>query len=134
MIAARRFGILHPVHTTNFLPVVDAERCTGCGKCVAACPVEAMALVSANDPQRPKKKRARLDDDDCASAAASASRACRPEALSPESRARAGHHARSIRSTGPSLMAIERGKLQNLIFDNQALGAIGPWRPSSASS
>ncbi len=29
MIAARRFGILHPVHTTNFLPVVDAGRVRG---------------------------------------------------------------------------------------------------------
>ena len=64
MIAQRRFGLLHPVHTTNFLPAVDAGSCTGCGECVAVCPVEAMALVSANDPAHPKKKRARVDEDD----------------------------------------------------------------------
>ena len=54
MIAARRFAILHPVHTTNFIPVVDETQCVGCGKCVMTCPVEAMALVSSNDPHRPR--------------------------------------------------------------------------------
>ncbi|MRR11646.1 (Fe-S)-binding protein, partial [bacterium] len=38
MIAARKFGMLHPVHTTNFLPMVDERTCTGCGTCVSACP------------------------------------------------------------------------------------------------
>ncbi len=56
MIAARRFGHLHPVHTTNFLPESDPNACTGCGKCVTACPVEAMSLVSANDPAKPKRR------------------------------------------------------------------------------
>ncbi len=31
MIAARRFGILNPVHTTNFLPVVDEGNATAAG-------------------------------------------------------------------------------------------------------
>ena len=32
MIAARRFGFLHPVHTSNFIPVIDEAACTGCGE------------------------------------------------------------------------------------------------------
>jgi hypothetical protein len=50
MIAARRFGLLHPVHTTNYLPENDPSICTGCGKWVAACPVTALTLISANVP------------------------------------------------------------------------------------
>jgi len=58
LIAARRFAIFNPVHTSNFFPVIDEQSCTGCGKCVNICPVEAMTLVSANDPKKPKRKAA----------------------------------------------------------------------------
>jgi ferredoxin len=61
MIAARRFGRLAPVHTTSYEPHVDAALCNGCAKCVDACPVEAMTLVSANDPHKPRRRRAELD-------------------------------------------------------------------------
>lgn len=65
MIAARRFAIMNPVHTTNFIPEIEGESCNGCGKCVNVCPVEAMSLISANNPHRPKMKLARLDEDLC---------------------------------------------------------------------
>ncbi len=119
MIAARRFGILHPVHTTNFIPQINEKSCNGCGKCVAVCPVEAMTLVSANDPNKPKKKKAKLDDDACLGCATCV-RVCNPQSISLKSRAKRvitpinGVHKAVV-------MAIERGKLQNLIFDNQAL-------------
>ncbi len=65
MIAARRFAILNPVHTTNFIPVVSESSCNGCGKCVTVCPVEAMTLISANNPKKPNMKVARLKEDIC---------------------------------------------------------------------
>ena len=65
MIAARRFGLLHPVHTTNFLPEIQEGDCTGCGHCVNVCPVEAISLVSANDPRNPKNKKAQLREETC---------------------------------------------------------------------
>jgi len=119
MIAARRFAILNPVHTTNFIPVIDEENCNGCSKCVNVCPVEAMTLVSANDPQKPRMKVARLNDELCLGCGVCV-RSCNKDSLSLESRAKRvltplnGTHRAVV-------MAIERGKLQNLIFDNQAL-------------
>ena len=65
MIAARRFAIMNPVHTTNFIPEVKQDSCNGCAKCLNICPVEAMTLISANDPDKPNKKIAKLNEDIC---------------------------------------------------------------------
>ncbi|MBW1698597.1 MAG: 4Fe-4S binding protein [Deltaproteobacteria bacterium] len=47
MAAARRFGLLHPVHTTHFIARIRIENCTGCGKCISLCPVDALVRVDA---------------------------------------------------------------------------------------
>jgi ferredoxin len=119
MIAARKFGILNPVHTSNFMPVVDAAQCNGCGKCVSACPVEAMALVSSNDPQHPKMKKAKVDEDLCLGCGVCV-RTCSHAGLVLRSRPeRVITPLNSVHRT--VMMAIERGDLQNLIFDNRVL-------------
>jgi ferredoxin len=119
MIAARKFGMLNPVHTSNFLPVIDEITCNGCGKCVNACPVEAMTLVSTNDPHHPKMKKAKVDEEVCLGCGVCV-RTC-------------GHASMSLRSRPQRvitplnsvhrvvMMAVERGDLQDLIFDNRVL-------------
>src|SRR5450759_625663 len=119
MIAARKFGILNPVHTTNFLPSIQADQCNGCGKCVSVCPVEAMTLVSANDPHHPKMKLAKLDAEICLGCGV-CTRACTKDALHLESRPdRVITPINSVHRV--VMMAIERGDLQNLIFDKQVM-------------
>jgi ferredoxin len=121
MIAARRFGILRPVHTTNFLPETDEAACTGCGECASVCPVEAMTLVSANDPAHPKKKKAKVDEILCLGCGVCV-RVCKTKSLRLKSRPE--RVITPLNSTHRAvLMAIERGKLQNLLFDNQALAS-----------
>jgi len=119
MIAVRRFAILNPVHTTNFLPELYDDQCNGCGKCVDVCPVEAMTLVSANDPQKSKKKKASLNTKICLGCGLCV-KVCDKNHIVLKERSKRvitplnGTHRAVI-------MAIERGKLQNLIFDNQVL-------------
>ncbi|MBC8376399.1 MAG: 4Fe-4S dicluster domain-containing protein [FCB group bacterium] len=119
MIAARRFAVLNPVHTTNFLPEICEDECNGCGRCVSVCPVEAMTLVSANNPDKPKMKMARLDEDICLGCGVCV-RNCSHNSLTLKSRPNRvitplnGTH-RIVR------MAIERGAFQDLLFDNRVL-------------
>jgi ferredoxin len=128
MKGARSLGFLRPVHTTNFLPEVDAEKCTGCGKCVGVCPVEALGLVSAHDPANPNRKTAQLEEDRCLGCGV-CMRPCAKAAvrLKPRS-ARVFTPVNSVHRF--VIQAIERGKLQNLLLDNQvyeshrALGAV----------
>jgi ferredoxin len=78
-----------------------------------------MTLVSANDPCHPKKKRAKVGEAFCLGCAVCV-RVCRQASLSLRSRAeRVITPLNSVHKA--VLMALERGKLQNLIFDNQAL-------------
>jgi len=119
MTAARKFAILQPVLTTNFIPKIQDEKCTGCRKCVTVCPIEAMSLVSANDPHHPKKKVARVNEKICLGCGICA-RVCPENCIGLKSR-----DQRVITPLNTAhrvvVMAIERGKLQDLIFDNQVL-------------
>lgn len=119
LLAAKRFAILNPVHTTGFLPEIDETTCTGCGKCVDVCPVEAMALVSANDSHAPRKRKARLDEQRCLGCAVCV-RNCPQKSITLKRSPK--RIITPVDSTHRAVvMAIERGKLQNLIFDNHAL-------------
>jgi len=120
MIAARRFAVKHPIHTTNFLPRVDQTTCNGCGGCVSLCPVEAMTLDTVDDPRHPKRKVARVDHNRCLGCGVCIRACTKTGSLFLEHRLQrvltpvnAAHRA--------VVMAVERGKLQHLIFDNHIL-------------
>jgi ferredoxin len=119
LITARKFGFSNPVHTTNFIPAIIDEKCNGCGKCVSLCPVEAMTLVTAGDPHKPGRKKAKLDNDQCLGCGVCL-KGCNVDALELQSRKeRVITPVNSVHRV--VLMAIERGKLHNLFFDNQVL-------------
>jgi ferredoxin len=119
MLAAKRFGLMHPVHTTNYIPVADEEKCNGCGKCVDVCPVGAMSLVSAGDPQRKRRRKSRLNEEICLGCGVCVRNCSEGGIRLTERSERVVTPVNSVHKV--VLMAIERGKLQNLIFDNQAM-------------
>jgi ferredoxin len=78
-----------------------------------------MTLVSANDPHKPKRKTAKLEEDRCLGCGLCV-RACSHQAVALRSRP-----ARVLTPVDGAhrvvLMAVERGRLQDLIFDDRAL-------------
>jgi len=121
MLAAKEFAVLNPIATTNFLPAVADDKCSGCMKCADVCPVEAMGMVSAGDPKHHKRKKAKVNEEICLGCGICV-RVCDKNALSLKELTQ-----RVITPVNSAhravVMAIERGKLENLIFDNQALAS-----------
>jgi ferredoxin len=121
LLAHRRLGSLRPVHTTGFRPVVDASLCTGCGACAEACPVEAMTTVPAGDPRAPGRRVARLEEGACLGCGV-----CVPACP----RGGLVLVRREVRVIPPRdtvhrcvLMALERGNLADLVFDDRTLAS-----------
>jgi Pyruvate/2-oxoacid:ferredoxin oxidoreductase delta subunit len=112
MVAARKFGMLHPVQTTAFIPRVNEENCSKCGRCVKVCPIGAIEKTDTG---------VKVNEDICLGCGVCV-RSCLKKSMHLESRKeKIITPVNSVHRL--VLMAIEKGTLQNLIFDNQAFGS-----------
>lgn len=115
LIAARKFGSLQPVHTTNFIPSIDEKSCNGCGRCVSVCPID---VISIKEHTNPNTKKAVIDESICLGCGVCV-RSCSKKSITLIPRKeRIITPVNSVHRV--VLMAIEKGKLQELIFDNKA--------------
>jgi len=113
--------MLHPVQTTSFIPKIDEDNCSGCGKCVKACPISAIEWVSNDDETNNKSKKVKINEEICLGCGVCV-RACPSKNIILERRKE--QIITPVNSVHRIvLMAIEKGKLQELIFDNQAFGS-----------
>ena len=116
MQGVRETGCTSLLVTSNFVAQVDPNRCTGCGRCVRACPVAAIRLVPVTPANAERPVLAAEISDLCLGCGVCAL-ACPSGGLALYPRAQRVLHpedsfARVI------LQALERDTLQTLLFDN----------------
>ena len=122
LVAAKRIGIPHSVQTTSFIPKIDEDKCTGCGKCVKVCPIEAIEWVSNDDGINSNSgRKVKINEEICLGCGVCV-RVCSNKNITLERRKE--QIITPVNSVHRIvLMAIEKGKLPKLIFDNQAFGS-----------
>jgi len=111
--ALKTFNIPNAIASSNWIMEVDPSKCTGCGQCARACPLDAIEIVEEGEG-REKRSWAVRDATLCLGCGVCTS-ACRFGAAAMEPRARRVYTPETIFDQ-IALMAIERGKLAGLIF------------------
>jgi len=115
MRGLKTFDLHHGIVTSNWLAAFDHARCKGCGICAKVCPIDAIGMVKAPGGDR-KQLRAVGNEETCLGCGV-CSTVCKNGAATMKPRSRrvlvpeTMFHQRIA-------MALERGKLTNMIFDN----------------
>lgn len=116
LLAAQKFGTSQTIATTNFLPRVEVGSCKKCGKCISVCPVSALGDKSDATCKTP------IVQEDMCLGCGVCIRNCHFGALvlEPVDQRRITPVNSAHRVV---LMALDKGTLANLVYDNQSLAS-----------
>lgn len=122
MTTAKRFGLVNPIETTAFIPTINEDTCVRCGKCQKVCPIDCIEAVpsSSEKPISIKHDHTKLTPNlNLCLGCGVCVRNCPKKSITLLRREKqiltpANTTHRTV------LMAIEKGTLPQLIFDQSA--------------
>ena len=114
MQAIRDFDINQAIVTSNWVMEVDLANCKGCGECAKLCPVQAIDIQEERLDGK-KRRWAVCDEDVCLGCGACYS-VCKHGGVTMKARPQRVYTPETVFDQRVA-MAIERGKLADLIFD-----------------
>ena len=115
LLGVSKHGYPNTIVTSTFIVDVNAEECSGCGKCVSACPINAISLVDDVKPNGRKGKRSKIDESICLGCGV-CSLSCKTKAVRLVKRKeRVLHPENTFQRV--ILQCLERGTLQNQLFN-----------------
>ena len=116
LAGVNKFGYTNFINTSHFISKIDEGLCKGCGTCVDICPVNAISLISSNDPKNKKRKKGRVNNEICVGCGVCALR-CATSAIEMINRGSRVIHPETLFEQA-MLASLDKGNLQNQIFDN----------------
>ncbi|MBA7612974.1 Ion-translocating oxidoreductase complex subunit B [subsurface metagenome] len=125
--AMKTYNIRNAIVSSNWIMEVDLSKCNGCGKCVKACPTEAIEIVEEREGG--KKRRWAVRDETLCLGCGVCYSTCKFGGITMKPRPQRVLTPETLFDR-ITLMAIERGKLANLIFpererlSHRALGRV----------
>jgi ferredoxin len=116
VLGVSQHGFPNTIITSTYLSQIDEEKCTGCEKCAKACPIHAIEMVPIVNPRTKKPKNPKVDESICLGCGVCAL-TCHKDAVQLVKRQqRVIHPATTFERI--ILASLERGTLQNQLFDN----------------
>lgn len=116
MDGINKHGLTTTLVTSSFLAKVNDQSCVGCGICAEACHVNAIEMVPDKGSANPKAKIPHIDHTFCVGCGVCALK-CKTKAIRLEKREKRVLHPETTFER-VILQCLERGTLQNQLFDN----------------
>jgi len=116
LLGVSKFGYPNTLVTSNYIAATDEALCNGCGQCARACPVNVTEMVAVDEPGSKRKKRPVRDLDLCLGCGVCVLK-CKTGALTLKKRDQRVLHPETTFER-VILQCLERGTLQNQIFDD----------------
>lgn len=116
MSGISKYGYANSVVTSNYIARCHDEKCTGCGKCAVACPIEAIEMRPVQSPGSKRRMEPVIDTAFCLGCGVCAVK-CPKGAMKLTARKNRVLHPETVFEK-VILGNLEQGTLQNQIFDD----------------